>query len=48
MRRKSTLERLRYRAERAGKVVAVSDGVLSIDGTVVFSLLDGFIDVTHG
>jgi len=35
-----TMDRLKYRAERANKIVDVSNGVLSIDGVVVFSLKD--------
>ena len=40
-RRKSTLERIESREERAGKVVTVNTGVLSVDGVSVFSLKDG-------
>ena len=43
VRRQKTLERLKYRAEREHKIVQVSNGVLSIDGTAVFSIETGFI-----
>jgi hypothetical protein len=48
VRRKQNFDRLKYRADRANKVVDVTDGVLSVDGTAVFSLKDGFINVSHG
>lgn len=44
IRRKQTLERLQYRAEREGKLIVVSNGVLHIDGRPVFSLADGFVN----
>jgi hypothetical protein len=34
-------DRIKLRAERAGKVVSVDDGVLSVDGVVVFSMVNG-------
>jgi len=46
--RQQTMDRLRYRAERANKIVAVSNGVLSIDGAVVFSLKDGYPTTSNG
>jgi len=35
VRRQQTMDRLNYRAERANKIVDVSNGVLSVDGVVV-------------
>ena len=43
MRRKQTLERMKSKAEREGKSVRVSDGVLSIDDVAVFSLTGGLL-----
>jgi hypothetical protein len=44
VRRRNTLDRLKYRAQREGKTVRISsDGVLSIDGVDTFSLQCGFI-----
>ena len=44
-RRRDTLERLKHKAERENRNVAVSeDGVLSIDGIACFSLQSGFIN----
>ena len=44
LRRRNTLDRLKLRAQRDGKAVSIStDGVLSIDGVVTFSLHSGFI-----
>jgi len=37
-RRKRTFDRIKYRAERAGKGVVVNGDILSIDGVMVFSL----------
>ena len=48
VRRQQTLDRLKYRAVRANKIVDISDGVLSIDGVVVFSLKDGYPTVFNG
>ena len=48
VRRKQTLDRLKYRAERAGKITSIDNGVLIIDGSATFSLLDGFINTHHG
>ena len=42
-RRKQTFDRLRYRAEREHKQVAVIDDILHIDGTAVYSLANGSI-----
>ena len=43
-RRRNLLERLRYRAARDHHEVSVSsDGILTIDGIITFSLQDGFI-----
>lgn len=36
--RQQTIDGLKFRAERANKTVVISDGVLSIDGVVEFSL----------
>ena len=41
VRRRRSLERLKVRAAGLGKVVAVNDGVLYVDGVPVFSLKDG-------
>jgi hypothetical protein len=46
-RRKRTFERMKYRAERAGKRVSVINGVLSIDDIAVYSLVDGFLNNNH-
>jgi hypothetical protein len=43
VRRRNALERIKQRAEQDGRVVTVTDGVLSIDGVIKFSLADGFI-----
>jgi hypothetical protein len=44
LRRRNTLDRLKFRAQRDGKTVSVStDGVLSINGVDTFSLQGGFI-----
>jgi hypothetical protein len=40
-RRKRTFDRIKYRAERAGKEVVVNGGILSMDGVMVFSLENG-------
>jgi hypothetical protein len=47
-RRKNTFERLKYRAERAGKRVVVTDGVLSIDDVEVYSLQNGYLRNVNG
>lgn len=47
-RRKNTLERLKYRAVRAGQRVAVNDGVLIVDDVAVFSLQNGNLRNTDG
>jgi hypothetical protein len=44
VRRRNTLDRLKFRAERDGKSVSISaEGLLSIDGVDTFSLHGGFI-----
>jgi len=43
MRRINTFERLKYRVERAGQHVVVSDGILVVNGVNVFSLQIGFV-----
>jgi len=40
-RRIRTFDRIKYRAERAGKGVVVNGDILSIDGVMVFSLENG-------
>ena len=40
---KSTFERLKYRAENAGKRMLITDGVLVIDDVKVFSLQTGYL-----
>jgi len=47
VRRKQTLDCLKYRAERANKAVSVVDGVLSVEGNAVLSLATGFISNAH-
>jgi hypothetical protein len=47
-RRKNTLERLKYRAERSGQRVVITDGCLTIDDVMVFSLKDGYLRSTNG
>ena len=46
VRRKTTLDRLKFRAEHAGQRVSVNDGILKIDDVVVFSSRDGYVH-TH-
>jgi hypothetical protein len=41
MRRKKMLDRIKSRAENDGKVVSVTNGVLTDDGIEVFSIKDG-------
>ena len=49
VRRQQTLDRLKYRAERAGKRVSVDNGVLSINDVTEYSLTDGRLtNTTHG
>jgi len=44
LRHRNALDRLKYRAQRDGKLVSVlTDGVLSINGVHTFSLQGGFI-----
>jgi hypothetical protein len=40
-RRKRTIDRIKSREEKAGKVVLLNNGILSVDGVSVFSLKDG-------
>jgi len=47
VRRQHTLDSLKTRAERAGQLISVSDGILSIDGVEVFSLSNGHAN-RHG
>jgi len=47
VRRQQTMDRLKYRAVRANKIVDISDGVLLIDGVVAFSLKDGYPAVSN-
>jgi hypothetical protein len=46
-RRKQTLDRLKNRAERENKQVAVIDNTLHIDGVAVYSLVNGSIGNTR-
>ena len=41
--RRKTFDRLKCRAEREGKVVAVQNGILEINGVSVYSLTEGTI-----
>ena len=43
VRRKQTLDRIKYRAERDNKLTSVTDGVLAVDGVAVFSLAEGLL-----
>lgn len=43
VRRQHTLDRLRIRAEREGKAVSVVHGKLSVNGVVIYSLIDGAV-----
>lgn len=47
VRRKQTLDRLKYRAEQVGKKVHVTDGILFINDVAEFSLADGSLSNTH-
>jgi hypothetical protein len=43
------MDRLKYRAERAGKRVFVDNGILSINDVAEYSLTDGSLTITtHG
>jgi hypothetical protein len=44
VRRQQTLNRLKSRAEREGKRVVVTDGILYIDGIAKFSVAAGSIN----
>ena len=46
VRRKQAFDRLKYRAERDGKIVTVVNNVLSVDGVATFSIVDGYINTT--
>ena len=49
VRRQQTMDRLKYRAERAGKRVFVDNGILSINDVAEYSLTDGSLTITtHG
>ena len=48
VRRKSTFERLKFRAHQAGQHVMVTDGILIIDGVQVFSVENGYLRYTNG
>ena len=43
VRRKQTMDRLRYRAERDNRQTEIIDGVLHIDGVATYSLVNGLI-----
>jgi hypothetical protein len=45
IRRKNMLGRIQSRAERAGKLVSIVDGVLSVDNVEVFSLSRGKLPI---
>jgi hypothetical protein len=47
VRRKQTLDRLKHRAELAGKNVLVTDGILFINDVAEFSLAEGLLNNTH-
>lgn len=47
VRRKQTFERMRYRAEREGKTVSVTDGVLYIEGVTKYSVLQGSLELVQ-
>jgi hypothetical protein len=46
VRRKQTLDRTKYRAERDNKITSVRDGVLVVDDVAVFSLAEGLLNST--
>jgi hypothetical protein len=48
VRRKNTVERLKYRAEKDGKSVLITDNILIIDGVKVFSLQTGYLNTVNG
>jgi len=48
VRMKSTFERLKYRAENAGKRVLITDGVLVIDDVKVIYLQTGYLRNSDG
>ena len=48
VRMKSAFERLKYRAENAGRRVLITDGVLVIDDVKVFSLQTGYLRNSDG
>jgi len=47
VKRRQTFERLKFRAERAGKRVSVDDGILFIDDVAEFSVVNGFLNNTR-
>ena len=47
-RRQNTLDRLKKRALRDGKLVDVVDGILYIEGSAVFSLANGRLAISGG
>lgn len=47
-RRKQTLARLKYKAERDNKIVSIVDDVLCVDSQPVYSLAGGYINVNNG
>lgn len=44
VRRQQILDRLKHRAQKAGKSVIVCNGILSIDSVATFSINEGFIN----
>jgi hypothetical protein len=44
VRRKSTLDRLKRKYESEGKAVVISDGTLTVDSVLIFTLENGFIN----
>ena len=44
VRRKSTLDRLKRKYESEGKAVVISDGTLTVDNVLIFTLENGFIN----
>lgn len=46
VRRQQTMDRLKYRAERAGKRVSVDNGILSVNDVAEYSLTDGCLTST--
>ena len=48
VRMKNTFERLKHRAEKAGKRALITDGVLAIEYVKVFSAQTGYLSNTDG